>query len=288
MDATPKPNRNLPDIVIIHGGWHVPEQFAKLERALSSAGYTVHIPALPSVSETRPPVADLHTDAETVHSFVLDLLNKNISLVVLMHSYGGQVGSIALHGLGREARAKQGLEGGILKLIYVSAFLLPEGQSINGFNADFRPDGKRALTGETARRGITHPPMEWYDLQADGVLTAKRPKTLMFGDFEEDTEEIAEYLKMLKPWNAKTFMDAIPHAPAWTEIPSAYVFTSKDIIIHVGLQQAMVEDARAAALENGVDILTETITLETGHCPHVTATGELVEFIDELVKDLGY
>lgn len=40
-----------PTLIIIHGGWHVPESYEKLVVALEKAGYEVHCPRLPSTNQ---------------------------------------------------------------------------------------------------------------------------------------------------------------------------------------------------------------------------------------------
>jgi len=42
---------NKPTIIIVHGGWHVPESYEKLIAALEKAGYEVHCPRLPSTNQ---------------------------------------------------------------------------------------------------------------------------------------------------------------------------------------------------------------------------------------------
>jgi alpha-beta hydrolase superfamily lysophospholipase len=44
-----------PTIVIIHGGWHVPESYEKLMSALRNANYEVHCPRLPSTNLVSSP-----------------------------------------------------------------------------------------------------------------------------------------------------------------------------------------------------------------------------------------
>lgn len=45
------PTNSKPTLVIIHGGWHVPESYEKLITALEDAGYEVHCPRLPSTNQ---------------------------------------------------------------------------------------------------------------------------------------------------------------------------------------------------------------------------------------------
>jgi pimeloyl-ACP methyl ester carboxylesterase len=92
------PSKN-PTILVIGGGWHKPQSYAKLTSHLERAGYEVHVPVLPSMNGSRPPNADLESDTAHIRSVAEDLINKGHEVVVLMHSYGGQVGTNALYGM---------------------------------------------------------------------------------------------------------------------------------------------------------------------------------------------
>jgi pimeloyl-ACP methyl ester carboxylesterase len=120
----------IPQILIVGGGWHTPQGYEKLSEQLRSAGYDVHVPALPSVSASRPPTADLYSDTEHIRSVAVSLVEQGHEVVVLMHSYGGQVGTNALHGLGVESRRKEGKAGGVPHLIYLTAYAIVEGKAM--------------------------------------------------------------------------------------------------------------------------------------------------------------
>jgi hypothetical protein len=51
-----------PTLIIIPGGWHVPESYEKLVGALETAGYEVHCPRLPSTNQVWRALLEL--DAE--------------------------------------------------------------------------------------------------------------------------------------------------------------------------------------------------------------------------------
>jgi pimeloyl-ACP methyl ester carboxylesterase len=86
-----------PTVLIIGGGWHTPQSYSKLTKELKLSGYDVHVPALPSMNESRPPNADFTTDTDHIRSVAKDLVDGGHDIVVFMHSYGGQVGTNALH-----------------------------------------------------------------------------------------------------------------------------------------------------------------------------------------------
>jgi len=63
-----------------------------------------------------------------VRKVVGGLVDEEIDVVVLMHSYGGIPGSAALKGLGE----KEGKEGGVVRLVYVASLALREGEKMPG------------------------------------------------------------------------------------------------------------------------------------------------------------
>jgi alpha-beta hydrolase superfamily lysophospholipase len=87
-----------PILLLIGGGWHTPQSYSRLTKHIENAGYEVQVPALPSTNGSRPPNADLNSDTNHIRSIAKDLINQGQQVVVLMHSYGGQVGTNALHG----------------------------------------------------------------------------------------------------------------------------------------------------------------------------------------------
>ncbi|CAN8106197.1 unnamed protein product [Discula destructiva] len=119
-----------PTIVIVHGGWHTPASYDKLRTALQAAGFEVHVPRLLSANEARPPNAGLADDTGVTRGYVRSLVEAGRFVVAIAHSYGGQVASNALHGLGTELRAAKGLTGGVSHLVYMTGYAVAEGTSM--------------------------------------------------------------------------------------------------------------------------------------------------------------
>jgi pimeloyl-ACP methyl ester carboxylesterase len=69
---------------------------------------------------------------------IRDQLNQLIvedgkDVVVIAHSYGGVVATQALEkGFARAERKKNGQNGGVIRLVYMCAFILPLGESLEG------------------------------------------------------------------------------------------------------------------------------------------------------------
>ncbi|XDG00629.1 hypothetical protein ABKA04_000244 [Annulohypoxylon sp. FPYF3050] len=251
---------NKPTLIIIHGAWHVPENYAKLTRALESQGYEVHVPRLPSVNGARPPNSDLTTDTHLIRSYVESLVRAGRTVLAIMHSYGGMVGTNALHDLGVSARQALGLRGGVSHLIYMAAYAVPEGTAMIDKITEFGHKDYLPFTVNFAE---------------DQTCVFRDLKGLVGPGPEE--KDIEEYLGLLVRWNGKCIYQATEHA-AWREIPVSYIHTTLDTTAPYDYQKSFVEVLE----KNGCKV--QTFELETCHCPHFTATEGVVDIINQVIE----
>jgi alpha-beta hydrolase superfamily lysophospholipase len=124
-------------IVVVQGSFHTPQAYDALTQALKDQGFTTFQPELPSCSNTEDgdfPSKTLHDDSAVIKGLIERLVNDEGKRVfVIMHSYGGLVGSNAIsEDLGFTYRQSAGLSGGVIHLFYIAAFLLDKGQSVLG------------------------------------------------------------------------------------------------------------------------------------------------------------
>lgn len=66
---------------------------------------------------------------------------------------------------------------------------------------------------------------------------------------------------------------------AWKEIPVTYVHATKDKAVALTSQQLMVKRVK----EDGLEDLS-IVTLDTDHCPHLSATEEVVGIINKAAE----
>lgn len=117
-----------PAVVIVPGSWHTPQHYKRLIDRLAACKYKAVGVPLPSVNSS-PPLASWDKDAQAVRRAIMANLDTGHDVVAVAHSFGGVAMSEAVKGLGKEARNKQGLPGGVLRLVYMCAMALPEGQT---------------------------------------------------------------------------------------------------------------------------------------------------------------
>lgn len=121
-----------PSIIIIPGAWQKPASFEGIVNLLDGSGYpTVHVP-LPSVGGTETPLPGLDDDVEAVRRVLAPLVEEGKEVVLVGHSSGGVSMSAVVEGLDAASRTAAGRKGGVVRCIYLAAFVLPKGQSLLG------------------------------------------------------------------------------------------------------------------------------------------------------------
>ena len=132
LAGRPKP-MSLPTIVLVPGAWHLPIHYSLLILKLKSYGFPVESEKLPSVNSPKPKEQSVAKDADFIKNSVLKpLLDAGKDVVMLLHSYGGCPGSVAAKGQSKTERAAAGKKGGVVGLIFMCAFVAPEGASLKG------------------------------------------------------------------------------------------------------------------------------------------------------------
>lgn len=260
MSASAKPT-----LVIVGGAFHTPESYGKLKTVLEGAGYEVHVPRLPSCNEARPPNADLTNDTEHIRNYVEKLANDGHSVIAIGHSYGGQVCSNALTGLGLEARSSQGLKGGVASLIYLVGYALVEGRSTLDKFKEFGKIENMSLV---------------FDMAEDHTVVPRDPK-LLFGLAGPGIEEaeIEAYNKTLCRWHGKGMFQPLERA-SWRDLPVAYIHTTLDTSIPLVEQESMVATLETTGRK------VPTFTLESGHCPNFIAPEGIRDAVNTVVSTM--
>lgn len=111
-----------PVIVISTGAWHRPVHYDPLTKALEAEGYEVKVPHLPSVDGSMDTFDE---DVACIRKAAEEAISEKKDVVIVMHSYGGICGSAAVKGL-----AKSGSNPGVVHMVYMTAFAIPEGATL--------------------------------------------------------------------------------------------------------------------------------------------------------------
>lgn len=92
------------------------------------------------------------------------------------------------------------------------------------------------------------------------------------GDAEADT-----YISSLVRWNGKCIYQEVTQC-AWREILTSYTYACQDLNVLFDYQKSMVDHIKAEGQA------VTTFELDTGHCPNLTKTKEMVEIVNQIVS----
>lgn len=115
-----------PTFVFVCGGGHTTAYFDPLINALSDTGYA-SLAVTPRCLNSSPPATSFQPDVEAVKEAVADLADKGNEVIVVMHSYGGAVGTEAVRDL---VDSTPGYATKIKRLVHVTTMYPVRGQTI--------------------------------------------------------------------------------------------------------------------------------------------------------------
>jgi pimeloyl-ACP methyl ester carboxylesterase len=219
-------------VVLVHGAWHGAWCWEEVVSRLGGEGLAVVAVDLPSVASG----GDLYDDARALRRVLDDTPGDK---VVVGHSYGGIV----------VTEGAAGAEG-VRHLVYLTAFMLDEGESL----AD--------IVGRT--------PPDWQIPDAEGkALTVENPQRVFYNTCPPEVADAAA--ARLRPHTIAAFVQPV-RSVAWREVPSTYVICDRDNAIPVPAQEQMA--ARAGT----------THRLESDHSPFLTNPDAVAQLIRDVSR----
>ncbi|CZS94156.1 related to signal peptide protein [Rhynchosporium agropyri] len=239
-----------PTIFFVPGAWHGPEGFSAVRELLKPLGYPTESIAHPSIG-AEPPNKTLGDDAAHTRAAIEKLVDAGKKVVVVLHSYGGVVGSCAVEDLGFKERKAAGKEGGVVNLVYMCAFALPKGVSLLD-----------ALGGN---------PLPWMKFKGDYV-TPDSPEEVFYHDMSPSEQQ--KWIARLKHTSAAVFAGKSTYQP-WDHMPCTYIFCEDDKAIPLTVQQGM-----AGSMGAGVS----TFSIKASHSPFLSTPQKVVEGIELAAK----
>ncbi len=214
-------------VVLVHGAWHGAWSWDEVAARLRADG-------IPVVAVDSPSVAaggDMYDDARNLRETIAATGGET---VVVGHSYGGVV-------------VTEGAAGvpGVRHLLYLTAFMLDEGESLS------------TITGPT--------PPDWQVADAEGqTLSVAGAQQVFYNTCSPEVAATAA--ARLRPQGIASFVQPV-QSVAWRDVPSTYVICDRDNAIPVPAQEAMA--ARADT----------THRLQTDHSPFLSDPDAVAELI---------
>lgn len=268
-----------PVIVIVPGAWHVPEHYDVFVQLLREQTFEVVCVRNPTSNGDVPPTKSMKDNVTHLREVALSLVEQQgKEIVAILHSWGGVIGTDALHGLSVETRRQMNLKGGIRKLIYVAAVLPKLGESLADCDGGqlapwvifevgtlFIP-GKRLVVDDLIFQPETR----------GATLRVSEPENIFYSN-TNSPEMRADAVSKLVPQPTGTFFVPVMHE-AWRDTPSVFIVTTEDRAIPAFVLRMWVERVKA---ENGVHMQVEE--LESDHVPFLSMPNKLLEVISKVM-----
>lgn len=116
-----------PTVVGVPGAWHGPDVYDKVFDILAKHGYPTVGLSLPSVG-AKPPHTSFDGDVKAIRDSLRKLvIDQGRDVILITHSYSGMPGVEAPVGLSKDERLAEGKEGGVIRLVFIMSFAMPEG-----------------------------------------------------------------------------------------------------------------------------------------------------------------
>ena len=127
-----------PIVVWVPGFLHTPEHFQPIISALAKVSIPSVSFSLPNVGAGAPTAAP-YDDLKHLWAMLEGLVGEGKEVVLICHSYRGVPASQAIRGLQRAERERNGQSGVIIRIVFMAAFALPEGESTWTFTEGRQP-----------------------------------------------------------------------------------------------------------------------------------------------------
>ncbi|KAH7002539.1 Alpha/beta hydrolase fold-1 [Ilyonectria destructans] len=252
-----------PTIVFIPGGWHGPDVWDKLTSLLRAQEYRCVSVELPSTLPDHN--TTFSDDFNAARQCITAETTRGRDVVVVVHSYGGVVGSSAVKGLTRpknpeseHAGPKQASHSHVIGIAMMASYFPPSGLSCID-----------ALGGT--------PPPSWNINSEAGLAELTGDvRDFLYHDLSIDEGNLA--VSRLRKHSLRSLSEGGEYVySGWMDVPVWYLAARDDKAFPVEIQKAGVQIAR----DNGSDVTLREIN--TSHSPMLSKPMESVEFILEAV-----
>ncbi|OAR00008.1 hypothetical protein LLEC1_05021 [Akanthomyces lecanii] len=246
-----------PTLVFVPGAWHSAETWDKVIAEVTVKAYKGVAVTLPSTLGN--PAATFGDDVKAVQKMIHQETELGNNVVLVIHSYGGQVGNSALKGFSRESEGRAEAAANVIGLVMMAT--------------GFTSTGVAFLEA----MGGTPPPSWKLNRETEFADIIAEPRDMLYHDLPE--EEGAAWVAKLTKQSQLALTDGGEYAYAgWQDVPTWYLKTVDDHALPVQLQEWTIQMARDA----GADVTDRG--MPTSHSPMLSKPREVGDFIDEAVN----
>lgn len=234
--------------VLVHGAFHGAWCWTKLAPELAARGHRAVTFDLPGGGDDTTPLEQITLDGYAAR-ITAEITRQPQPVILVGHSLGG----ISV------TAAAERVSDRIRLLVYLSAFILRDGQSLY------------TLLDPEAPTDSVPPKGSSWDIVSSEVPHERAREIFYNGCSDED---VAFALARLKPQaNAPRLTRVSLSAARFGRVPRAYVETLDDKAVPIEMQRGMIANSPCE----------KVLSLPTGHSPFFAAPGKLADALASLV-----
>ncbi|KAK7967271.1 uncharacterized protein PG986_001548, partial [Apiospora aurea] len=263
-----------PSIIVIPGASGLPKHFQPVVDAIAKRGIDIQALHLPSVGlesgEVRPgPPPTLQDDAAFIAKHIASLADPGRDVLLIAHSYGGAPASEAVKGWSKTSRQEQGLEGGVIRIAYMTSLVPALGQAPGGILAELPAENQTPMTVDNGSWMIQENGWIYY---TDFSKMAERS----FSKFPP--EEGLVWAHKLVRHSAASFASPLTYA-GYKDVPVSYLLCEDDLLIPPFIQQKGID-----MIERETGKKVDVTRIDSNHVPILSRTELVVDWIVKLVE----
>lgn len=248
--------------VLVPGAWHRAETWDKVTSIIEAKGYTCISVTLPST--TGDPAAGLGDDVETVQKAIRSQTTQGRDVVLVVHSYGGLIGSSSIKGFARTHHDSS------VSSSTSSGHVIGMAMMATGF----------AITGKTFLEGTGgKPPPFWIaDTEAGFATLVADTRDLFYHDVPEEEGNL--WVSKLTRHSLKSLAEGGEFVYAgWRDVPCWFLVTQEDHALPAEAQKFFIKTAQ----DDGGDVTMREVA--ASHSPMLSKPKEAAEFVLEAAAD---
>ncbi|KAK8065790.1 alpha/beta-hydrolase [Apiospora hydei] len=240
-----------PSIIAIPGASGLPKHLQPVVDAIAKSG------------EVRPgPPPTLQDDAAFITKHIASLADAGRDVLLIAHSYAGAPASEAVKGWSKTSRQEQGLEGGVIRIAYMTSLVPALGQAPGSILAEVPAENQIAT--EIDENGWMH--------YTDFSKMAERS----FSKFPP--EEGLVWAHTLVRHSAASFASPLTYA-GYKDVPVSYLFCEDDHLIPPFVQQKRID-----MIERETGKKVDVTRIDSDHVPTISRTELVIDWIIKLVE----
>ncbi|KAJ7037790.1 Alpha/beta hydrolase fold-1 [Mycena alexandri] len=251
-----------PEIIIIPGSFCPLKYYDPVVADLKAHGYSVHGVELETVGRRDTAAPGMYDDAAAIAALVTRLANEGKDVVLVPHSYGGVPTCESAKGLAKTVREKEGKAGGIVRIVFVSAIVPKEGESLREVTAD---------------SGV---PVDYVGVEGEYLYLTDLVKAAAINLSDLSPEEGLGWAKKFTQHSVASFGEPLTYA-AYKDIPASWVFLEQDKCVPPELQNKMM--ANMETVMGGRKV--ERFPVDVGHCINMSQPATFAKVVRKAIGD---